>query len=424
MRFACLLSGLFLISISTAASALDWTEFRGPTGQGISTAKGLPLEWSSTKNVVWKQPLEGKGWSSPVLLGERLFLTSAVPQADESQSLHALCLDPATGKVRWDQELFTHPKAKIHTKNSHASPTPITDGKFVFVHFGTYGTACLDLDGKVIWKNSEIKYSPVHGNGGSPVLIDGKLVFSCDGGDNAFVIALDQSTGKLLWKTERPANSANKFAFSTPLIIEVNGEKQIVSAGAGHVAAYKPTDGTEIWHFAYPGGYSVVPRPVFAHGLIYVSSGYNTATLYAVKPDGSGDVTTSHLAWKYDRAVPKNASPIVVGDEIYIVSDNGVASCLDAKSGKEIWQKRVGGDYSASPVFAEDRLYFLSEAGETVILAPGKEFKEIGRNKVEERTLASFGVTDGALFIRTEKHLLRIEQKPAVASAPAASPAK
>lgn len=403
------LSALVIVAFLTVwGHSGDWTEFRGPTGQGTVDVSGLPLEWGPQKNVAWKVEVPGRGWSSPVVVGKRILLTTAVPKG-EGQTLRVLCLNADSGIPEWDVPIFEQASGGCHSKNSHASATPITDGKHVFVHFGTHGTACLDLEGHVVWKSNEVQYSPVHGNGGSPVLAAGNLVFSCDGGDTAFVAALNQTTGDVVWKTPRPENSGKKFAFSTPLVITVNGQKQVVSAGASTVAAYEPTSGAEIWRVRYPGGYSVVPRPVFGQGLVFLSTGYDQPSMLAVRPDGKGDVTGTHVAWKYGRSAPRNASPILVGSELYFVSDNGVLTCVDAKSGKEHWQRRIGGDHSASPLYSDGRLYFLNEEGEGIVVQAGKTFKELARNALDEQSLASYAVVEQSLLIRTESHLYRVQ---------------
>lgn len=406
---------LLILALATPLLSADWTEFRGPTGQGLSSAKNLPLTWSDTENVAWKQELPGKGWSSPIILKGRIYLTSAVPQKDDPNSSHSLrtfCLDVKSGKVLWDVEVFEQQAGVgIHGKNSHASPTPITDGKQLFVHFGTHGTACLDLDGNILWTNRELKYAPVHGNGGSPVLVNDLLVLGCDGADVQFIVALDQKTGKIRWKTPRDLNPDRGFTFSTPLVIEVAGKKQIVSQASGGVFAYDPADGGVIWSVLYGSGYSVVPRPVFGHGLVFVCTGYNTPQLLAIRPDGAGDVTETHVVWQSKKAVPHNPSPLLVGEELYMVSDGGVATCLDAKTGTEHWQQRLGGAYSASPIFADGRVYFQSEAGEGIVVEAGKTFKELARNPLKARTLASYAAADGFLLIRTETHLARMQSK-------------
>jgi outer membrane protein assembly factor BamB len=266
------------------------------------------------------------------------------------------------------------------------------------------------LAGKVLWQNNQIKYSPVHGNGGSPILVDNALVFSCDGGDRSFVVALDRKNGKVLWKTDRSVPARKKFSFSTPLLITVKGQKQIISPGSNMVGAYDPRTGREIWRVSYEG-YSVIPRPVYGDGLVFITTGYNTPSLLAIRPDGKGDVTETNVAWTMRRAAPHTPSPLLLGNELYTISDRGVASCLDAKTGKVQWQKRVGGDYSASPLFADGKVYFQSEDGTGVVVQAGKEFKQLAKNVMGERTLASYAVADGALFLRTMTKLYRIEKR-------------
>ncbi len=395
-----------------AVRAEDWPQFRGPTGQGIATGR-LPTEWGPMKNVVWKQAIPGRGWSSPIVLKGRVYLTTAVAEGKDALSLRVLCLDAVDGKILWDKEVF-HPTGntpRIHGKNSQASPTPLTDGQRLYVHFGHLGTAALDLDGTVHWRNNEFNYRPVHGNGGTLELVGNALIFSCDGASDPFVAALDRADGHVLWKTGRKSDSYKKFAFCTPLAIEVNGQKQVVSPGAGVVGAYDPKDGKEVWRVRYGEGYSVVPRPVFGHGLVYLSSGYDTPTLLAIRPDGTGDVTDSHVAWKLRKGAPLTPSPLLSGNELYIVSDNGIASCLDAKTGKPHWQERIGGAYSASPLLADGLVYFLSEDGLCTVVKASPKFEIVAKNAMKERTLASFAAADGALYLRTEKNLYRIGAK-------------
>jgi outer membrane protein assembly factor BamB len=393
----------------------DWPQFRGPTGQGVARESKLPLEWGPQRNVVWKQAIPGLGWSSPVVVGRRIYLTTAVPGAGNGggPSLRALCLDARTGKELWNVEVLAPGPGvpRGHVKNSQASPTPIFDDGRLYVHFGHMGSACLDADGKVLWTQTELKYNPVHGNGGSPVLVDGKLVFACDGGDQQFVVALDRGTGKVVWKSDRKCTAFKPFSFCTPLVITVAGKKQVVLPGAEAVRAYEPADGKEIWRVRYQG-YSVVPRPVFGHGLVFVCTGYDPpASLLAIRADGHGDVTDTHVAWSVKKAVPLTPSPLLDGDELYTISDNGFATCRDAKTGKVHWSKRLDGQFSASPLLAGGRLYLQSEGGKTFVLKTGTTFKELGRSDLGERSLASCAVADGALFLRTEEALYRIEEK-------------
>jgi outer membrane protein assembly factor BamB len=406
---------LILIAVSVPAVGGDWPQFRGPSGQGISSEKNLPAEWSTTKNVAWKVPVPGRGWSSPIVSKGRVYLTTAVkPEGADGneRSLRAMCLDAKTGKTLWDVEVFHQTDAgtqRIHGKNSHASPTPLTDGKHLFVHFGPQGTACLTLDGKPVWKR-KIAYRPQHGNGGSPILVDGVLFFSCDGLSEPFVIALNAATGKTVWKRDRPeVDNVKTFSFATALSIDAGGKRQIISPGTGQVIAYEPKTGKELWKVKYDG-FSVIPRPVYSHGLVYLSTSFMRPKMLAISPTGSGDVTASHLKWSISRGAPNTPSALVVGDELYFLSDRGVASCVDAKSGKVHWQQRIDGNYSASPVYADGKIYFQSEQGETTVIKPGKEYRELAKNKLGERTLASFAVADGALFIRTETKLYRVQK--------------
>lgn len=400
-----------LICLATLASAAtDWPQFRGPGGDGHSSAKNLPLTWDATKNVAWKTEVPGKGWASPALFKNRLYLTTA-EEVGSDLSLRALCHEAATGKPLWATEIFLTPPVKHHAKNSQASPTAIVDGDRIYVHFGHYGTACLDLAGKIVWKQTELKYSPVHGNGGSPILVGNALIFSCDGGSDPFVVALDKASGKVLWKVKRATTAKRNFSFSTPTLITVKGQPQLITPGSGAVCALDPKTGAELWRCRYGEGYSVIPKPVFGHGMIYLSSGYDKPILLAIRVDGKGDVTDTHIAWKLEKGAPHTPSPLLVGNELYVVSDAGIATCLDAKTGTVHWSERVGGNYSASPLLADGRIYLQNETGTGVVLKPGKTFEKLAENALGEKTLASYAVTDGAFFIRSDKHLYRIGAK-------------
>ncbi|MBL9127286.1 MAG: PQQ-binding-like beta-propeller repeat protein [Verrucomicrobiales bacterium] len=403
----------FAFPLGTSA-APDWPEFRGPTGDGHSPARNVPLRWSATDNIAWKVPVPGRGWSSPVLVGQRLYLTSAIPKSDaDTIDLAVLCLDAATGKLVWNTTVFGQggDAPAPHRKNSHASPTPLVRGDRIFVHFGHMGTAALDLDGKVVWRNATLKYNPVHGNGGTPILVGDDLVFSCDGGSDPFVVALRSSDGSVHWKVDRKSTFPRTFSFATASFVEAAGRRQIISPASGFVASYDPADGRELWRARY-GGWSVIAKPVFAHGLTFISTGYEAPTVIAVRLDGSGDVSDTHVAWTLRRGAPNTPSFLVLGDELYLLADNGVFSCVDARTGVAHYQERACGQSSASPVFVEGRIYLLDEQGLGVVLAPGKEFKKLAENPLGERTLASYAVTDGALFVRSEENLFRIGAKP------------
>jgi len=414
MKLRCYVFSVVLILPTVLFAGDDWPQFRGPTGEGHATAKSLPLEWGKNKNVAWMTPIPGLGWSSPIVANGRVYLTTAVPlKENRDQSLDALCIDAKTGKILWHEQVFRQDgktAPDIHNKNSHASPTPlIHDGK-LYVHFGHQGTACLDLDGKVLWRSTELSFVPAHGNGGSPIIVDDKLIFSCDGRVVAFVAALDRNNGKVLWKTPRETKAVKLFSFSTPLLITVGGKQQIISPGSNAIMAYDPVDGREIWRVRYDG-YSVIPRPVYGHGMIYLSTGYETPIVMAVRPDGEGDVTGTHVVWKLRANAPHTPSPLLVGNELYLVSDHGIASCVDAKTGKVHWKERIGKDFSASPIDAGGCVYFQSEDGVAIVIKAGKRFEELGRNSLDEKTYASYAVAEDALFIRTDKRLYRFQSR-------------
>ena len=394
--------------IGPPVHAQDWPAFRGPTGQGHSPELGLPLEWSETDTVVWKTPVPGRGWSSPVVADGRVWLTTATVAPDGAGSLRLLAYDVDTGRELFDTVVIRIDQtASPNPKNSLASPTPVidVDGDRVYVHFGADGTAALTTDGEVVW-TTRFPYVTQHGNGGSPVLYRDLLILSVDGYDTAFVVALDAATGEERWRTARRHPISQ--AYSTPLVIRVGDRDQLFSIGAFRATAYDPGSGEEIWEVSYGDGFSNVPAPVFGHGMVYVATGFQVPSLLAVRADGRGDVTATHTAWTLRRGVPLTSSPLLVGDELYIVSDLGVATCLDARTGETHWRERLGGNFSASPVFADGRIYFQSEEGVTTVVAPGTAYRELATNRLDGAILASMAVADGSLFIRTHDHLYRI----------------
>ncbi len=403
VTFYFLLLTFYLLA---APAASQWPQFRGPTGQGHSSERGIPVEWSETKNVLWKVPVRGRGWSSPVISNGRVWITTSVA-ATGGASLRAIALEAATGRELLDVEVFKLSDANLkNPKNSHASPTPIVEGDRVYVHFGGDGTAALDATtGAIVW-TKKFPYASQHGSGGSPALHGDLLIFSGDGHYEAWVIALDKRTGHVTWKTER--RKPFDQAYTTPLVISVNGRDQVVSVGAYRAAAYDAATGREIWIVRYENGFSNVPSPVFANGLVYITTGFFQPAVLAVRPDGKGDVTATHIAWSTTRGAPFTPSPIAVGNELYVISDLGVLSCLDAKTGTLRWQERLGGNYSASPIFADGRIYFLSEEGVATVMAPGTAFQKLAVNELDGATLASMAVAQGSIFIRSLTHLYRI----------------
>ena len=394
-----------LLAAQLVLAAEDWPQFRGPGGQGHSSETGLPIEWSETKNVAWKVPVPGRGWSSPVVAGGRVWLTSAT-NVQRDTSLRLMAFEAETGKPALDVEVFrVRGTDLLNPKNSHASPTPIVEGDRVYVHFGAQGTAAVSTSGTVLWK-TRLQYESQHGNGGSPELAGDVLVINCDGFDQGFVAALDKNTGKVRWRRDR--REPHSQAYSTPLAIQAGDRAQVVSVGAFTASSYDVQTGKELWRVSYADGFSNVPRPVYGAGLVFIATGFNQPSLLAVRPDGTGDVTKSHVAWKLSRGAPLTPSPIVVGDALYLVSDNGIASCVDARTGEVRWQQRFGHAYSASPVFADGRLYFMDEEGRTTVLAPGTNATPLAVNALDGGTLASMAVSGRAFFIRTVTHLYRI----------------
>jgi outer membrane protein assembly factor BamB len=412
---------LTLALLSSYVSPAEWPQFRGPGGQGHGDATNLPVRWSENEHVTWKTAIPGTGWSSPVIRGSQIWVTTAI---DDGRSLCAVCVDRKTGAISHNVEVFHVDQPEmINPKNSYASPTPVLDEGRLYVHFGTYGTACLNADtSEVQWRNQELKLEHKEGPGSSPVLWQDRLILTCDGLDVQFVAALHTDTGHLVWKTPRTgANNPNldfRKTYGTPLVITHEGQHQLISTGADRVYAYDPASGKELWWANYKG-FSNVPRPLYAHGLLYICTGFARPQLWAIRPGGKGDVTETHVVWQFAREAPKNPSPIIVGQELYMVSDRGVLACLDALSGKELWTHRLGGNYSASPVYADGRLYFCSEEGQAFVLAPGKEFKLLATNQLDGRLMASPAVVERALFLRTDTHLYRIEQRPEVIKADA-----
>ncbi len=410
LAVACFVLGRLV----AAEPAADWPQFRGPTGQGVATGVKPPLEWSPTKNIIWQSAMPGAGWSSPVVSGGKIFLTAAIPGEAGNPALTALGLDAATGRIEWRTEIFPadeSPPLRSHERNSPASPTAIVDGERVYFYFGHHGAACLDRAGKILWRNPRLRFDPVAGNGGSPILAGDRLVYVAECATAPGIVALDKFTGKTVWRAPRALPPKMKFSFGTPLLIEAGGRAQIVVPGTGAVVALDPKDGREIWRVRYARDSSLAPRPVFAHGLVFVSAGYLRVELLAIRPDGEGDVTDTHVAWRLTKGAPHTPAMVVVDEELYAVTDTGLASCWEAKTGKVIWQERIAGNYSAAPFAAEGRIYFLNEEGTTTVLKAGREFTPLATNALGETTLASAAVAEGAVFIRTAGNLFRIGER-------------
>jgi len=420
-RYSILLGSMVLVvACAVAADPVrdpsPWPQFRGPGGQGFVEGT-IPVAWGEGKNVAWKTPLPGKGWSSPVVAGGKAWVTVAVP-AGEGHSLRVVGVELKSGDVKHDVELFAVAKLPaLHARNTPASPTPAVVGNRVIASSGSSGVGCVDSDtGKVLWRNDTLKVDYETGPGSSPVPYKNRVILPCDGADAQFVVALDAATGDVAWKTERPAAAkrpANeRRAFSTPLVITVDKQDQVVIPGAQCVYSYDPDTGKELWRVTYTG-FSNVPRPVFANGLVYVSSGYFTHELMAIRPDGKGDVTATHVAWRYKKGVPNVPSPVVVGGLLFMASDQGTATCLDAKTGEVKWTERLPGTYTASPLVRGDTIYAFADDGKAVLFKAADSFDIVGRNELRGRIQATPAAIDGSLLVHTETAIYRLtESKP------------
>jgi outer membrane protein assembly factor BamB len=414
IRFAHLVV-LAAVSGPAIAFAEDrWPEFRGPQANGQSTAVGLPLTWSETENVKWKTPIPGKAWSSPVAWDGHIWVTNA---PEDGKQMSAVCVDLATGRIVHDVVVFQPEKPQFCiAMNSYASPTPAIEEGRVYVHFGAHGTACLDTEtAKTIWSRTDLECDHHRCPASSPVIIDDLLILTFDGFDVQYLVALDKTTGKTVWRTDRDIdygsdNGDVKKAYSTPTLIEVNGVRQLISPSAGATIAYSPDDGKELWRVR-SGGMNAAARPLYAHGLVYSTTAAGGWQLFAVDPTGRGDVTATHVAWKVPKGVPTRPSFLILGDLLFMVSDQGIATCVDARRGDVIWQERVSGAFSASPLYADGRIYLFREDGATPVIAPSRQFQLLATNKLDGGFMASPAVAGKSLVLRTKTHLYRIEQE-------------
>jgi outer membrane protein assembly factor BamB len=399
----------------------QWPQFRGPDGNGVSTSSGLPITWSETQNVRWKTAIHGRAWSSPVVLGRQIWLTTATP---DGKQLSALAVDKETGRILYDLKLFDVATPQFaHAFNTYASPTPVIEPGRVYVTFGSPGTAAIDTaNGKIVWERRDLECNHFRGAGSSPIVFRNLLVMHYDGSDVQYVVALDKRTGKTVWKTDRTVDfkdlDANgkikadgdfRKAFATPQIVTVGNDPVLVSAGSRATYGYDPMTGKELWKIEEPTSFSSSSRPVTGHGLVYYTTGWNTGQVLAVKPDGRGDVTGTHVVWRSTRGAPKKPSMLVLGDLLMMVNDTGIVTCLDAKTGAEVWTARLTDSYSASPLAAEGRVYFFSEDGKATVIEAGRTFKVLAENSLPEGFMASPAVDGRALYLRTRTHLYRIE---------------
>lgn len=431
---------LLQVGVALSVEAVEWPEWRGPGGQGHATgawAKGLPEHWSETNHVAWKTPIPGRGWSSPVIDGRRIWLTTAVETPAKAEDVQrrlkantgdqpltlvdrveyrAIGVDARTGKIDRDILLFDEREPQwVHQLNSYASPTPVLEQGRMYAHFGASGTVCLDTGtGRVLWTNTALRIQHENGPGSSPMLWRDLVIVQMDGSDRQFVVALDKRSGRVAWKTDRSgemnSNPQLKKSYATPLVVPIDGREQLVSLGPNWLYGYDPASGSELWKVRFGNlGFSQSARMVVGQGLMIFSTGFMRPEMLAVR---FGDGQAPSIAWRYTKGVPTMASPVLVGNELYFVSDSGgMLTCLDAKTGHEIYRERLGGDHSASLLHAGGRIFVPARSGVTDVIAAGREFKRLARNELAGKQMASFAVADGAFFIRTDSALYRIDAR-------------
>jgi outer membrane protein assembly factor BamB len=410
-----------------------WPQWRGPDGQGHAQGPGYPVAWSETEGVIWKTKLPGRGWSSPVVWGDQVWLTTALEKeasADaaaarlksntntepvtllEEVDFHALCVDRASGKLLHDVELFTeHDPQWVHQMNSYASPTPLIEQGRLYCHFGTFGTVCVDTaKGTVLWRNHTLHLMHENGPGSSPVLWKDFIIFPADGSDVQFVAALHKQTGDLVWRTERSSKIAGKpisnTTYATPLIVDLHGKAQLISNGADWLYGYDPENGRELWKMPYGiPGFSMGCRPVAGLGMVFYTTAFPNPAMEGARCDGA---EAPSVAWNHPKGAPTTSSPLLVDDLLYFVSDGGIVTCLDAKTGEEIYRERLGGDFRASPLLADGRIYFFSSKGTGYVLASGRKFEVLAKNDLDGQIRASPAAVQGDFYVRTLKALYRI----------------
>ncbi len=409
---------VFLAVFSSYSSLAhgDWPDWRGPTADGRSDATGLPVTWSETENIAWKIPIHDMGFSTPVVLGDQIWLTTA---KEDGQGLYAICIDVDSGAIVHDIEVFRPDEPqKIHPQNTYATPSIAVEGGRVYVHFGTFGTACLDSEtGQELWRRTDIHCDHMQGPVSSPVLFDDLVILDLEGVDAQFMIALDKQSGDTVWRAKRSPEfygEAVKYyakkAYHTPIIVDVDGEPQLVSNGAQLVSGHDPRTGEVLWRVVYRDD-NTISRVVSGHGLFFVNCGAGKNRLWAVRHGGSGNVTDSHVVWKADKDMPLESSPVLVDDLLYLVSDRGVLSCLEATTGETVWTEQLTGKYGASLLYADNRIYVSNKKGKTTVFEPGRSFRAVAVNDLDGSFWASPAVADESLLLRTTTHLYRIQDQ-------------
>ena len=402
---------------STLAIA-NWPDWRGPTADGRSDATGLPLKWSETENIVWKTPIHDLGYSTPVVWGDQIWLTTATTKG---QTLYAMCIDLNTGRVVHDIEVF-HPvkPQRIHHYNSYATPSASIEEGFVYVHYGSHGTACINTkSGKVVWRREDLHCAHLQGPVSSPLLYQDLLICPFEGTDVQFTVALDTKTGKNVWRYDRPRELYEGIeplyllkSYHTPVVVSVNGKPQLINNGAMLVTGHDPRSGRELWRVRYRDD-NPVSRIVTGHGLLFINAGGSPGAthLHAVRQGGAGDITDSHVVWTMTEDVPHESSPVLVGDLLYLLSDLGVLNCKQATTGETVWTERLEGRYGASLLYADNRIYISNKEGKTTIIQPGRKFRVLAVNQLDGFLGASPAVADTSLILRTKTHLYRVQNK-------------
>lgn len=404
MRIA--ISVLWVVASTTLLLAdSNWPEFRGPRGDGHAVQADLPVSIDA-KSVRWKTAIHGKGWSSPVVWGDQIWLTTAT---EDGRKMSVICVDRASGRIVHDKVLIENEEpAFCHAMNSYATPTPVIEEGRVYVHFGSYLTACLDSsNAEVLWQRRDLACDHYRGPASSPILYDGKLYVAYDGFDLQYVVALDKSSGKTVWKRDRDIdygtdNGDRMKAYCTAHVIDVDGQKQLVYPSAVATIAYDPSTGEPLWT-AYHDGMNASARPIYSHGLVFITNGMGS--MVAVRPDGKGDITGTHIEWSDRKGVAKKSSPLIVDGLFYMNSDDGVVSCREPKTGEVLWQKRAGGEFAASPIYADGRIYMFGIEGDILTIEPGREFKLLAETELGDGFMASPAVVGDELILRSKSHL-------------------
>jgi outer membrane protein assembly factor BamB len=385
-------------------AARYWPRWRGPSGQGLVEGSGYPDEWSDTKNVLFRAAVPGSGNSSPIVFGDRIFLTTA---REGGRELSLLSYRRSDLSLLWEAAVPADGVEHVHEKNGHASATPVTDGQRVFASFGSQGFAAFDYEGKILWHRKLGALSNYHGSAGSPILYRASVILYQDQETGSFVAAFDQKTGETVWQTARTAT----VGWGTPVVVRAGGRDELVVSSQHAVNAYDASSGELLWTVK-GNKFEVIPTPVVGHDLLFCSSGRSGPTL-AIRPGGTGDVTSTHVVWSSPKGSPFVPSPIVAGDYLYMVNDIlSVVTAYDARTGKLAFQGRLGSEkkesFSASPVAVDGKVFFTNDDGETFVLEAGSEFKLLRVNRLGKRTLASPALVDGRWYFRTEDELLAI----------------